>query len=81
MPVEFSFLMSENIRVEVYKKIEDHRKCPLVVYATSKREGVSPNQMATDALPNIIEQLDAIPEGQDSIDMMIASYGGDPMVA
>jgi hypothetical protein len=37
--------------------------------------------MATDALPSLIRQLDALPAGTNQIDLMIASYGGDPMVA
>lgn len=73
--------MSRATRIDLYKKIEEHRKRPLLVYVTSKREGVSANKMATDALPNIIEQLDAIPSGSKELDFMIASYGGDPMVA
>jgi hypothetical protein len=37
--------------------------------------------MATDALPCIIEQLEALPEDTKQLDILIASYGGDPMVA
>lgn len=67
-------------RLELYKQIEDHRKRPLIVYVTSKREGASVS-MSTDALPHIIEQIEAIPDESDSLDFLIASYGGDPMVA
>jgi hypothetical protein len=67
-------------RKKLYKEIENHRKRPLVVYVTSKREGVY-SLMATDALPHIIEQLDALPRGCKALDLLIASYGGDPMVA
>lgn len=72
--------MSWHNRVELYKQLEAYRKRPLIVYVTSKREGVRAN-MSTDALPHIIEQLDSIPEGSKSLDILIASYGGDPMVA
>ena len=37
--------------------------------------------MATDALPYLIDQLDCIPADTKHIDLLIASYGGDPMVA
>jgi hypothetical protein len=33
--------MSKAARIELYKKIEAHRKRPLLVYVTSKREGAS----------------------------------------
>jgi hypothetical protein len=72
--------MSWNDRVELYDKIEHHRKRPLVVYVTSKRLGASA-YMSSDALPQIVEQLDALPIGTQTLDFLIASYGGDPMVA
>jgi hypothetical protein len=37
--------------------------------------------MSTDALPQIIEQIDVLPEGSKALDFLIVSYGGDPMVA
>lgn len=72
--------MSWNTRIDIYKTIEEHRKRPLIVYVTSKREGTA-SLMATDALPYIIEQIDALPLGSENVDFLIASYGGDPMVA
>src|SRR5947208_100047 len=72
--------MSWKERAELYQKIESHRERPLIVYATSKRDGVSA-MMSTDALPFIIEQLDAVPENTKAVDFLIVSYGGDPMVA
>jgi len=67
-------------RTKLYTQIEKHRKRPLIVYVTSKREGVYAT-MSTDALPTIIEQIDALPARSDAVDFLIASYGGDPMVA
>src|SRR5882762_1868134 len=67
-------------RVELYKKIEAHRKRPLIVYVTSKRAGIAA-YMATDALPCIIEQIDRLPKEAKAVDFLIVSYGGDPMVA
>jgi serine dehydrogenase proteinase len=72
--------MSWNERIALYQKIENHRKRPLIVYVTSKREGVYAI-MSTDALPKIIEQIDALPAGSEAVDFLIASHGGDPMVA
>jgi hypothetical protein len=37
--------------------------------------------MATDVLPYLIEQLDAVPADSDKLDFLIVSLGGDPMVA
>lgn len=73
-------LMSWPERIELYKKIEEHRKRPLIVYVTSKRNGAWA-YMSSDALPLVIEQLDALPAKSESLDFLIASYGGDPMVA
>ena len=67
-------------RVDLYQQIEEYRKRPLVVYVTSKREGAAAS-MANDALPNIIDQLDALPTEAKALDLLIVSYGGDPMVA
>lgn len=72
--------MNWETRKQIYKEIEEHRKHPLIVYCTSKREGVNAS-MATDAIPYLIEQLDAIPDGTKEIDFLIASLGGEPMVA
>lgn len=72
--------MSWAKRIELYNKIEEHRKHPLIVYVTSKREGAF-SLMSTDALPHIIEQVDALPEDSKEVDFLIVSFGGDPMVA
>jgi hypothetical protein len=72
--------MSWEERAELYKKIESHRKHPLIVYVTNKRRGAEA-QMSTDSLPQIIEQIDALPNESKAVDFLIVSYGGDPMVA
>lgn len=72
--------MSWKLRKEIYAKIEEHRSRPLITYVTSKREGAR-SSMATDSLPYIIDQLDKLPKKTKSLDFLIASYGGDPMVA
>jgi hypothetical protein len=73
--------MAYSNRADLYKKIEEHRNGrSLVVYVTSKRQGVDA-QMSTDALPYIIQQLDVLPDDSKGLDFLIVSYGGDPMVA
>jgi Serine dehydrogenase proteinase len=72
--------MSWAERVELYKKIENHRKRPLIVYVTSKRRG-GEALMAPDAISPIIKQVDALPDDSKAVDFLIVSLGGDPMVA
>ena len=72
--------MSLAERRKIYQEIEQHRNRPLLVYVTSKRDGVQA-AMATEALPYIIEQLDNLPSDSTQLDFLIVSYGGDPMVA
>jgi hypothetical protein len=67
-------------RLAFYQKIEGHRSRPLLVYVTSKRDGVEA-AMATDALPYLIDQLSLIPADATQLDFLIVSLGGDPMVA
>ena len=66
-------------RITKYQAIEEIRKRPLVVYATSTRQGV-PSQMAGDAVREFIDQLDKIPSG-DAVDILIHSTGGDALAA
>jgi Serine dehydrogenase proteinase len=72
--------MGLNERRDIYKAIENHRQHPLIVYVTSKRDGVNAS-MASDALPYLIDQLEKLPQGAKELDFLIASFGGDPMVA
>lgn len=63
-------------RRETYKRIEERRKRPLIVYATSTRPNV-PAMMAGDAVPEFIDQIDAIDRPQVAVDVMVLSSGGD----
>jgi hypothetical protein len=67
-------------RLDFYGKIERHRKRPLTVYVTSKRDGVNA-AMASDALPFLIDQLELLPKDATELDFLLVSFGGDPMVA
>jgi hypothetical protein len=62
-----------------YKAIEDYRKRPLIVYATSTRPGI-PAQMAGDSVREFIDQIDALPDA-DKIDVLVHSTGGDALAA
>ena len=73
--------MPRDARIKLYKEIETHRKRPLVAYYTSKRPGIPPANMVADAVPYIVEQLDALGAVNKELDIMIVSLGGDPMVA
>ena len=64
----------------LFKKIEKIRKRPLITYVTSTRLNLSSN-MATDAIPFIIEQVDKISKKNKEVDFMIISNGGDPIVS
>jgi len=66
-------------RTKRYAAIEDYRKRPMIVYATSTRPGVRA-QMAGDAVREFIDQLDKVVAG-DAIDILVHSSGGDALTA
>lgn len=67
-------------RINRYKAIEQRRGRPLIVYATSTRQGV-PAMMAADAVREFIDQIDAVPAETKGIDILIHSSGGDGLTA
>ena len=66
-------------RIQHYRKIESARKRPLIVYATSTRHG-TPAKMASDAVRELIDQMDALPR-ETRVDVLLHSTGGDPLAA
>lgn len=72
--------MSIQTRAALYSRIETLRKRPLIVYATSPRLGAG-GKMSSDAVPEICEQITALPDNSRNVDLLIVSGGGDPMVA
>lgn len=46
-------------RVELYKKIEEIRKRPLITYVTSSRQNAA-GMMGSDVIPEFCKQLDEI---------------------
>jgi len=67
-------------RSKGYQALEEYRKRPLVVYATTTRPGV-PGQMSGDTVREFVDQIDAIPLGEKSIDILVHSTGGDALAA
>lgn len=72
--------MSIRSRVDLYRKIEELRDRPLIVYATSPRFNAG-GKMGSDAIPEICDQIAALPTNSRKADLLIVSSGGDPMVA
>ena len=66
-------------RAARYQAIEEYRKRPLVVYATSTRLNVHA-MMAGDAVREFIDQIDAI-KSKKAVDVLIHSTGGDALAA
>ena len=67
-------------RKELYRKIEEKRKKPLIVYVTSIRSGIQV-MMASDVIPCIIKQVQQIPKDVKEVDFLIISNGGDPITS
>lgn len=63
-----------------YKAIEQYRKRPLIVYATSTRANV-PAMMAADTVREIIDQIDALGGTAKQVDILMHSSGGDALTA
>lgn len=71
--------MTYSERLELYKKIEQIRNRPLVVYVTSSRQNANA-AMAGDVIPHFIKQLIALPNPTEALDILIVSNGGDAIV-
>lgn len=67
-------------RLQIYNKIQEIRKRPLIVYATSSRQNANA-QMGQDVIPHFIRHLESIKDNLDGIDVLIMSSGGDPIVS
>jgi hypothetical protein len=74
-------------RQKRYLSIEEYRKRPLIVYATSTRPVGTPQgfnsggAMASDTVREFVDQVDAIPSDKKSVDILIHSTGGDALAA
>ena len=72
--------MSIATRLTLYREIEALRGCPLIAYVTSTRPNAQ-GGMATDVIPEILDQLLALPSDCKQVDLLVVSLGGDPTVA
>ncbi len=72
--------MSIATRLPLYREIEALRGCPLIAYVTSTRPNAQ-GDMATDAIPELLDQLLALPPECKQVDLLVVSLGGDPTVA
>lgn len=72
--------MSLVSRIQLYKEIEQKRGRPLIAYVTSQRANAF-GQMGPDVIPEICDQVLALPPKTKAVDVLIVSSGGDPMVA
>lgn len=72
--------MSYKNRRELYKKIEEMRKRPLITYVTSSRVNASA-QMGGDVILELARLLARIPKEKKEADILIVSNGGDPTVS
>jgi len=67
-------------RKDLYEKLEKIRMRPLLVYITSNRRGAS-GQIGSDVVPLFMKQLNKIPAGEEKVDLLVVSSGGDPIVS
>ena len=66
-------------RLVLYRKMEELRERPLVVFVTSTRPKAE-GKIAGDVVASFIDQLMVIPAETKRIDLLVASNGGDPTV-
>jgi hypothetical protein len=67
-------------RRKLYEELEQLRGRPLIVYVTSSRPHAT-GMMAGDAIPEILDQLNAAPANPAALDILVVSQGGDAAVA
>jgi hypothetical protein len=72
--------MGLNQRAVLYKKLEAKRQRPLIVYVTSARRQAEA-QIASDAISEIVAQLQSLPQDATELDLYLVSNGGDGTVA
>jgi hypothetical protein len=72
--------MALSDRLQLYARLEELRDRPLMVYVTSSRPKAS-GLMASDAVPQLLDQLTRIPASEKKVDLLVVSQGGDPTVA
>lgn len=72
--------MNFDLRKDLYAKIAEIRKRPLISYVTSSR-GNANASIASDVISHFLKQMSEIPDDIDNVDLLIISHGGDPTVS
>lgn len=67
-------------RIHLYERLEALRDRPLICYVTSSRQNAD-GQMGSDVIPELTQQIIAIPHEKTAVDVLIVSNGGDPTVS
>jgi len=67
-------------RIKLYRQLERKRGHPVIVYVTSRRRNGA-GEIATDAVPEVHAQLQALPDSAAELDLYLVSNGGDGTVA
>lgn len=67
-------------RIGLYRRLEQRRKRPVIVYITSPRPNAE-GGIAGDAVHELELQLQQLPSKLESLDLLIVSNGGDATVA
>lgn len=67
-------------RKDIYTKIQEIRKRPLITYITSLKSNVNV-QMAPDSISEISKQILKIDDKYKEVDILIISNGGDPITS
>lgn len=72
--------MNYKDRQKLYKKLEEKRGFPLIVYVTSTRPNID-GKIAADVLAPLIDQIQELPESAKEVDFLIESMGGDALAS
>lgn len=68
-------------RIKLYKKLEEKRGNPLIVYVTSQRAGAQ-GGMGSDVIDEFIDQIEKVKDAEKkSVDLLIESTGGDGLTS
>ena len=72
--------MSLENRLRIYRRLEQERGRPLIVFVTGDRKNAEAG-IAGDAVRELLYQLQELPKDTDDLDLLLVSLGGDPTVA
>jgi len=72
--------MSLENRLKIYRRLEQERGRPLIVFVTGDRKNAEAG-IASDSVRELLYQLQALPKDTDDLDLLLVSLGGDPTVA